>query len=64
MAMKLVGHKTESIYCRYAIVSARDLAEGIAKLATLHAGAPAERTVLPFSGTTSTILTQSASFGR
>ncbi|HEV8445951.1 MAG TPA: tyrosine-type recombinase/integrase [Gemmatimonadaceae bacterium] len=38
VAMKLVGHKTESIYRRYAIVSARDLAEGVAKLANLHDG--------------------------
>jgi Phage integrase family len=37
VAMKLVGHKTESIYRRYAIVSQRELAEGVAKLAQLHA---------------------------
>lgn len=35
VAMKLTGHKTESIYHRYAIVSERDLSEGVAKLATM-----------------------------
>jgi hypothetical protein len=34
--MKLTGHKTESVYRRYAIVSERDLAEGTAKLAKLR----------------------------
>lgn len=36
MAMKLTGHKTESVYRRYAIVSKVDLADGMKKLATLH----------------------------
>ena len=36
VAMKLTGHKTESIYRRYAIVNEGDLAQGVAKLATLH----------------------------
>ena len=36
VAMKLTGHKTESVYRRYAIVSESDLAEGVAKLAVLH----------------------------
>ena len=62
--MKLVGHKTESIYRRYAIVSQRDLAEGVAKLAALHAAASHARTVLPLLGTTSTVLTQSAAVAR
>ena len=34
--MKLTGHKTESIYRRYAIVNEGDLAQGVAKLASLH----------------------------
>ena len=36
VAMKLTGHKTESVYRRYAIVSESDLSEGIAKLEALH----------------------------
>jgi integrase len=41
VAMKLVGHRTEEIYRRYAIVSSRDLADGVAKLARLRESAPA-----------------------
>ena len=33
VAMKLTGHKTEEVYRRYAIVSERDLREGVRKLA-------------------------------
>jgi integrase len=36
VAMKLVGHKTESIYRRYAIVSKDDLTDAVAKLASFH----------------------------
>ena len=36
VAMKLTGHKTESVYRRYAIVAKADLTEGVAKLAKLH----------------------------
>ncbi len=40
VAMKLSGHKTESIYRRYAIVSEADLAEGVRKVAAIHARRP------------------------
>jgi len=49
VAMKLTGHQTESVYRRYAIVSERDLSEGVAKLAALHTGqerGPVERRVI------------------
>ncbi len=45
VAMKLTGHKTETVYQRYAIVAERDLAEGVARLMTLVS---APRTVLSF----------------
>jgi integrase len=35
VAMKLTGHKTESVYTRYAIVASQDLRDGVAKLAAL-----------------------------
>ncbi len=35
VAKKLTGHKTDSIYERYAITTERDLAEGVVKLASL-----------------------------
>ena len=38
-AMEMVGHKTESIYRRYAIVDEAMLREGALKLATYHDGA-------------------------
>lgn len=38
VAMKLTGHKTESVYRRYAIVSESDLSEGVSKLEALHQG--------------------------
>ena len=36
VAVRLTGHRTESIYRRYAIVAHQDLAEGVEKLAKLH----------------------------
>ena len=36
VAKKLTGHKTDSVYNRYAIVSETDLSEGVGKLAALH----------------------------
>jgi hypothetical protein len=35
VAMKMVGHKTEAVYRRYAIVSESDLHEAARKLAAL-----------------------------
>jgi hypothetical protein len=46
--MKLVGHKTESIYRRYAIVARQDLVDGIKRLADYRATidkTPAEQKV-------------------
>lgn len=42
VAMKLTGHKTESVYRRYAIVSPADLRAGVEKLARLHEQLQAE----------------------
>ena len=36
--MKLTGHLTEAVYRRYAIVSERDLREGVARLASSRMG--------------------------
>ena len=48
VAMKLTGHKTESVYRRYAIADQTALEEGVEKLAKLHAGSDLEeRTVVP-----------------
>jgi hypothetical protein len=46
--MKLTGHKTESVYRRYAIADAAALREGVEKLAALHAATGKEaRKVVP-----------------
>jgi hypothetical protein len=47
--MKLTGHKTEAVYRRYAITSAADLSEGVAKLASLHSASAGSRSVLPIA---------------
>lgn len=49
VAMKLTGHKTEAVYRRYAITSAADLAEGVAKLAALHGTPTGSPTVVPIT---------------
>jgi hypothetical protein len=36
VAMKISGHKTESIYRRYAHVAERDIAEGLRKVAAFQ----------------------------
>ena len=49
--MAMVGHKTESIYRRYAIADEVMLREGAEKLAALHqANADAPRKIVRFSG--------------
>ena len=52
VAMKLTGHKTESVYRRYAIADKRALEEGVAKLARLYdtIGEVGSTTVLPRTG--------------
>ena len=37
VAMQLIGHKTEAVYRRYAIVSEADIAEAVQRLDRLHA---------------------------
>jgi integrase len=53
-AMKMVGHKTESIYRRYAIVDEAMLKEGAAKLHTLHAAQASVAPVIPLPTATRT----------
>jgi hypothetical protein len=53
-AMKMVGHKTESIYRRYAIVDEAMLKEGAAKLQTLHEAHTPTAPVIPLTKTTRT----------
>jgi len=48
-AMKLTRHKTEAVYRRYAIADSAALAEGVEKLAQLHAGEPHGREVIPLN---------------
>ncbi len=38
VAMQITGHKTESVYRRYAIVSERDVAEGLERLGAFLIG--------------------------
>jgi integrase len=50
VAMQLVGHKTESIYQRYAITNEQDLKDGVAKLAKMYQPEQtAETKVLPLA---------------
>ena len=53
-AMKMVGHKTESIYRRYAIVDEAMLKEGAAKLQTLHEAQTPAAPVIPLIKATRT----------
>jgi len=49
VAMKMVGHKTEAIYRRYAIVAEADLVAGGEKLTSLHQiQGFAARSIIPF----------------
>ena len=50
--MKMVGHKTESIYRRYAIVDEAMLKEGAAKLQTLHEAQAPAAPVIPLTKAT------------
>ena len=47
VAIKLSGHKTASVYARYAIADSTALSEGVEKLAQPHAGPKEPRTVVP-----------------
>ena len=56
--MKMVGHKTESIYRRYAIVDEAMLKEGAAKLHTLHEAHAPGAPVIPLTLTKATRTTR------
>lgn len=47
VAMKLTGHKTENVYRRYAITDSRSLADGVGRLAALHAAPVEPSNVIP-----------------
>jgi hypothetical protein len=49
VTMNLTSHKTEAVYRCYAITSAADLSEGVAKLAVLRGATAGARLVLPFA---------------
>jgi len=54
--MKMTGHKTESVYRRYAIVDEAMLREGAEKLAAFHSSEnSARKKVVPLKGRTSNI---------
>jgi hypothetical protein len=52
--MKMVGHKTESIYRRYVIVDEAMLKKGAAKLQTLHEAQASPTPVIPLTTATNT----------
>ena len=60
VAMRLTGHKTEAVYRRYAIADHAAMAEGVAKLARLHASDPKTRDVIPIGDGGGTKTAQSA----
>jgi len=62
VAMKLSGHKTESIYRRYAIVSETDLAEGVRKVATMRAGEGERRVAANIAAAVPRTSTEQAQF--